>query len=77
LAEEQFRKSLELDPNSRVAGEARTRLRELTGNAFAGGGGKPGAAGGAAAAGPAAGTEIQDCAQCPVMVVVPAGRFVM
>ena len=77
LAEEQYRKSLELDPNSQVAADARKRLGELSGNVFAGGTGQPGGQGGNAAGVPAPGTEIQDCAQCPVVVVVPPGQFVM
>ncbi len=70
-AKEQLRRSLELDPNSPVAADARKSLGELSGNAFA--------AGGNAGAGnsPAAGTVIQDCPKCPEVVVVPAGQFVM
>ena len=70
-AKEQLRRSLELDANSPVAEDARKRLGELSGNAFA-------ASGNAAGANvPAAGTVIQDCSTCPEMVVVPAGQFVM
>ena len=67
-AREQLSKSLELDTNSKVAEEARKRLAELSGNAFAAGG---------AGSFPAAGTLIHECPQCPEMVVVPAGQFIM
>ena len=67
-ARDQLRMSLELDANSKVAAEARKRLAELSGNAFAAGG---------AGSFPAAGTLLQECPQCPEMVVVPAGQFIM
>jgi formylglycine-generating enzyme required for sulfatase activity len=67
-AREQLRKSLDLDANSQIAGEARKRLAELSGNAFAGGG---------AGSFPDAGTLIRECPQCPEMVVVPSGQFIM
>ena len=67
-ASEQLRKSLELDANSQVAEQARKRLGELSGNAFA-----VGAAGNF----PSAGTVIRDCQECPEMVVIPAGQFIM
>ena len=73
-AKEQLRKSLDLDGNSQVAADARKRLGELTGNAFAGGNDSGGNGGGNF---PAAGTVIRDCSSCPEMVVVPAGQFVM
>ena len=73
-ATEQLRKSLDLDGNSQVAADARKRLGELTGNAFAVGN-DSGGNGGAKL--PVAGTVIRDCAACPEVVVVPAGQFVM
>lgn len=73
-AKEQLRKSVELDPNSDVSADARKRLGELSGNAFAEGKGSTAGAGGNL---PAPGTVIQDCPVCPEVVVVPAGQFVM
>lgn len=67
-AREQLRESLALEPNSPVAENARKRLGDLSGNAFAAGG---------AVTLPRAGTVFQDCPQCPEMVVIPAGQFIM
>ncbi len=73
-AKDQLRKSIELDPNGDVSADARKRLGELSGNAFAA------EKGGATSAGgnlPAPGTVLRDCPVCPEVVVVPAGQFVM
>lgn len=67
-AREQLRMSLEFDAKSQVAVEARKRLAELSGNAFAADG---------TGSFPLAGTLIKECPHCPEMVVVPAGRFIM
>ncbi len=65
-AKEHYAKSLQLDPKSQVANDARARLAELTAPPQT-----------AAQTGPSPGTEFQDCDVCPAMVVVPAGKFVM
>lgn len=67
-AKEQLNKSLELSPNGPVAQDARKRLGEFSSNAFAKGAVAPSAS-------PT--TGLQDCPECPEMVVVPAGQFVM
>ena len=75
-AEEQFRKSVEVEPSGQMAGDARKRIGELSGNAFAGGD-KADTTGSTGAGGAAPGAEIQDCPQCPIVVVVPPGQFIM
>ena len=74
MAQEQFRQSLKLDPHSEVAEDARKRLSELSDNAVTGG---AGARTGGGTTLPAVGTVIRDCAQCPELVVIPSGRFVL
>ena len=69
-AREQMRKSLDLDANSQVAGPARKRLAELSSSVPAGASTSTGNF-------TATGTVIQDCPECPEMVVVPAGKFLM
>jgi formylglycine-generating enzyme required for sulfatase activity len=69
-AQASYQKSLDVDPSSKVAADARRRLAELSAAAPAGGGAKPSAA-------VTPGTEFRDCETCPIMVVVPAGQFVM
>src|SRR3569623_1000 len=54
-------KSLEIDPSGPVAQDAKYRLEQLSGSAK----------------GLAVGSEFQDCGVCPVMVVIPAGQFIM
>jgi len=77
LAEEQFRKSLGLDPNSTVAAEAKSRLAQLSGNAFANDSASATKAPASPAPGSAPGTVLRDCVQCPEMVVIPPGQFLM
>ena len=67
-ARSQWGKSLESDPKSEVAVAARKRLTEAS---AAPAGGKTGNGG------VAAGTVFRDCPQCPEMVVITPGRFVM
>lgn len=69
-AREQMRKSLDLDANSQVAGPARKRLHELSS-------GVPAGASTSTRNFTATVTIIQDCTECPEMVVVPAGKFLM
>ena len=62
-----FAASLKADPNHLFAVDARIRLADPARDAVT----EP------PPVFPKAGTEIRDCPKCPVMVVVPAGSFVM
>ncbi len=73
-ARAQLARSLELDPNSKVASVARKLLDELDSNPFAGG--KADAEVDTAIY-PLSGRVLQDCPVCPELVVVPGGRFIM
>jgi formylglycine-generating enzyme required for sulfatase activity len=70
-AEYQYRQSVMLDGGSEVADRARNRLLELSGNVAS----APSAA--ADAVSGSRGKELKDCAECPTVVVLPPGRFLM